>query len=95
MAYHSLLFIESCLIPSAEIFSGLNFFSVTFTLFCCDANSGKLFLYESLSTHFSTNFYIYLYDVAYPNKEFFRSLVLNFFASFYSTAEVTKLRPAK
>ena len=46
----------------------------------------KNYFYTNGFHLFCTHLHIYLYDVAYHNNEFFRSLVLNFFASYSITA---------
>ena len=38
--------------------------------------------------HLCLHLYIYLYDVAYRSNDLFRSLVLNFFASYSTTGIV-------
>ena len=43
MGYHSLLFTESCLIPSVKFFLVYFFLLLSSTVFYCKANSEKLF----------------------------------------------------
>ena len=46
-------------------------------MFCCNANSEKLFSRNRFLSFIYAPIH-YLYDVAYRNNEFYRSLILNF-----------------
>ena len=70
---------SQCWIPFVLIFP-----SVSSNVFCCNVNSEKWFSYNRFLSFLYAPLH-YLYDVAYRNNEFYRSLILNFFAS-YSTA---------